>query len=65
MPTKPVFIRQKVLEQILEITKKEGYVEDGKLKWHYVLNELLERAIALYKLGQLRLKPRKELFRIN
>jgi len=56
VPTKPVFIRQRILDKIMEITEKEGYVENGKPRWHYVLNELLERAIALYELGQIRLR---------
>lgn len=56
MPTKPVFIRKKVLEKLVEIAVREGFVRDGRVMWHHVLNELLERAIALYELGQLKLK---------
>lgn len=57
LPTKPIFIRERLYRKLLEIAEKEGLRNiDGGLRWHYVLNELLEQAVALYELGQLRVR---------
>jgi len=57
MPTKPVFIRQHILDRLMEIAEKERiYDRSGKPRWHYVMNELLERAIALYEQGVIKIR---------
>lgn len=57
MPTKPVFIRAHILEKLVKIAEREGLVtRDGKARWHYVLNELLESAIALYESGMIKIR---------
>jgi len=56
VPTKPIFIRERLYRKLLEIAEREGLRNiDGRPRWHYVLNELLERALALYELGQIRI----------
>lgn len=59
MPSRTVYIRRRVLDKLIEIARREGYVENGVVKWHHVLNELLERAVAMYELGQIKLNKKR------
>lgn len=52
MPSRTVFLRRNVLEKLVEIAEKEGYVENGVIKWHKLLNDLLEYAIASYEMNK-------------
>jgi len=59
MPSRTVYIRRKVLDRLIEMSKELGYVENGEIKWHTLLNDLLELAIAMYDLGKIKIRHKK------
>ena len=65
MPSRTVYIRRHVLDRLIEMARELGYVENGEVKWHSLLNDLLEMAIAMYDLGQIKVRHKKIMSHIS
>ena len=58
MPTQTIYLRKRVFEKLIDIARREGYIKDGSIKWHSLVNDLLEQAIALYEIGQIKVRKK-------
>ncbi len=59
MPSRTVYLRRSVLNKLIKMAKELGYVENGVVKWHSLLNDLLETAIAMYEAGRLSINKKR------
>jgi len=59
MPSRTVYIRRSVLNKLIKMAKELGYVENGVVKWHSLLNDLLEAVIAMYEAGRLNISKKR------
>ena len=59
MPSRTVYLRRNVLDKLMRMARELGYVENGVVKWHSLLNDLLETVIAMYEAGRLSISKKR------
>ena len=59
MAGRSIYIRKNVMQRLLKLAREAGYVKrDGRIAWQSFMNDLLEKAIALYEMGYIDIRKK-------